>query len=135
MKNIIILASLLLIPNAALAERYAIVGMDDVVITVIESESYPEGSVTPNEGYIVVAPAGSGAESGGSYKNGVFSPRPKGPQEILIERMNLAIDANNIFLAIQSPDQSQIYDQVKRLTQQINAILQHQLQRFEGVSQ
>lgn len=135
MKNIIILAILLLIPNAALAERYAIVGMDDVVITVIESDSYPEGSITPSDGYIVVAPIGSGAESGGSFKNGVFSPRPKSPQEILIERMNLAIDANKTFLAISSPDQAQVHEQVKKLTQQINAILQHQLQRFEGVSQ
>lgn len=119
--------------NVAHAERYAIVGLDDVVVTVIENDGFPSQAVSPTGGYIVLAPAGSGAESGGSYKDGVFSPRPKSPQEILVERMNTAIDLNRLFLAAQSPTQEQTNEQVKRLTQQITAILQYQLQRFEGV--
>jgi hypothetical protein len=126
---------ILCLATAAHAERYALVGLDDVVVTVIESDGFPASAVPPTGGYVVIAPAGSGAESGGSYKDGVFSPRPKSPQDILVERMTLAIDLNRIFLAAQSPSQEQTNEQVKRLTQQITAILQYQLQRFEGVVQ
>jgi hypothetical protein len=133
--RIALILALLLIAAPSYAERYAIVGLDDIVVTVIEYDGYPTDAVTPSGGYIVLAPQGSGAESGGSYKNGVFSPRPKGPQEILVERMNGAIDANRLFIAILAPTQEQTAEQVKRLTQQVTAILQYQLQRFEGVVQ
>lgn len=133
--KLFLIAFFTIIPVVAFAERYAIIGLDDVVVTVIESDTYPSEAVAPAGGYIIIATPESGAETGGSYKNGLFSPRPKSPQELLIEKMNSAIDTNKTFLAIQSPTQEQTSDQVKKLTQQITAILQYQLQRFDGVSQ
>lgn len=122
-------------PIKANAERYALIGSDNIVLTVIEHEGDPNGIVLSPGAYYVLAPETSNAESGGKYENGSFSRRPPTPQEILTQKMNQAIDVNKTFLAITTPTEEQTAEQVKKLTQQITAILQYQLQRFEGVTQ
>lgn len=133
MKILLFIIIILTRASNSYAERYAIIGPDNIVITVIESENYPE-SPPPLGGYIVLSPQNSGAESGGKYENGVFSRRPPTPQEILTQKMNTAIDNNNSFLSTSTPTTEQSIEQVKTLTKQVNAILMYQLQRFEGLS-
>lgn len=134
----LLIASVLLLtlafPAAARAERWIMIGPDNVVMTVIENTGYPTENIPPKVWFLQDWPD-SGAASGSTYKDGKFIPRPPMPSELLTERISSAIDSNKIYLAITTPTAAQATAQIKALTRQVNAMMRLQLQRFEDLSE
>ena len=132
--GVFVLVSILTFPWVAHAERWIMLGPDNVVMTVIENTGYPTENIPPNVWFLQDW-TGSRAASGSTYMNGQFIPRQPMPSEVLTERISAAIDLNKTYLAITSPTAPQTTAQVRALTRQVNAMLRLQLQRFEDISE
>jgi hypothetical protein len=127
-----LLVFLILTPSVCFAERWILVGPDNVVLTVIENDGYPTTAQVPDGGYILQDFAGSNASSGATYSGGTFSPRPKSTQEVIGEKLDAAIDANLAYLALTLPTAAQSTVQIKALTRQVNGVLRLMRNRLEA---
>jgi len=127
-----LLVFLVLTPSVCFAERWILVGPDNVVLTVIENDGYPTTAQVPDGGYILQDFAGSNASSGATYAGGTFSPPPRSTQEVIGEKLDAAIDANLAYLALTLPTAAQSTVQIRALTRQINGVLRLMRNRLEA---